>query len=147
MLDQQRIHKHSQPVTEIGCWLWTGAVTKVGYGICHSAKRNKSASAHRVAYEAFVGDIPEDQIVAHVCDNRLCVNPDHLWLATHKENSGDMVQKKRSARGEKSGKSKLTYEQVQSIRESKLSNAELGRIFNVTSENISCIKKNLTWNL
>lgn len=147
MTDQERIFKNSQPITEVGCWVWMGAYTSVGYGICKSTKREKSASAHRVSYEAFKGEIPKDKVVAHVCDNRLCVNPDHLWLASHKENSEDMVNKKRSARGEKCGKSKLTQKDVEFIRSSNLSNSELGRRFSVTSENIRYIRKGVTWNL
>ena len=147
MTDQERIDKYSQPITEVGCWIWTGAVTSVGYGLCQSVKRKKTASAHRVAYEAFIGEIPNGMIVAHACDNRLCVNPNHLWLATHKENSQDMVNKKRSARGEKCGKSKLTNEQIKVIRESNLSTYKLGAMFNVTRQNIGFIKKHLTWNI
>ena len=147
MTDQNRIMKNSQPVTEVGCWVWTGAITKAGYGLSRSAKRNKTVSAHRVAYEAFIGEIPEGMVVAHACDNPLCVNPSHLWLATHKENSSDMVSKKRSARGEKCGKSKLTNEQVQFIRESSLSTYKLAAMFNVTRQNVSAIKKRLTWNI
>ena len=147
MTDQERIIKHSQPVTEIGCWVWMGGITKAGYGLSNSAKRKKTASAHRVAYEAFIGEIPQGMIVAHACDNRLCVNPSHLWLATHKENSSDMVNKKRSARGEKCSKSKLTNEQVQFIRESSLSTYKLAAMFNVTRQNVSAIKKRMTWNI
>lgn len=123
MTNQQRIEKHSQPITECGCWIWTGAVASSGYGLCFNGE--KTASAHRVSYETFVGKIPEGMIVGHTCDNPLCVNPDHLWLATHKMNSSDMVNKKRSARGEKCGKSKLTEEQVKFIRKSNLSTINL----------------------
>lgn len=144
MKDQERIKKHSEPVTECGCWIWTGAVSKAGYGLCNSEKK-KTASAHRVSYEAFVGEIPEGKIIAHICDNPLCVNPAHLWLATHKENSSDMVNKKRSAKGELCGKSKLNNEQIKFIRESTLSHRKLGAMFGVTHSNIGYIKRGMTW--
>ena len=144
MNNQQRIEKNSQPITEIGCWVWMGAVTNAGYGLCHNGK--KTASAHRVAYEAFVGKIPSGMIIAHTCDNPLCVNPNHLWLATHKENSQDMVNKKRSANGEKCGKSKLTDEQIKFIRKSDLSHRKLGEMFNVSHANIGYVKRGVTWN-
>lgn len=145
MNDGDRILKHSEPITEVGCWVWMGAVSNAGYGICASEKK-KTSSAHKVAYEAFVGKIPEGMVVAHTCDNRLCVNPSHLWLATHKQNSQDMVKKGRSAKGEKCGKSKLTDEQVKFIRKSNLSHRKLGEMFNVSHANIGYVKRGATWN-
>jgi hypothetical protein len=144
--DQERILKHSNQSTENGCWIWNVAVSKVGYGLCGS-EEHKTKSAHRTSYEAFVGKIPEGKVIAHICDNRLCVNPAHLWLATHKENSQDMVNKKRSARGERCGKSKLNEEQIKFIRESDLSHRKLGAMFNVSHANIGYIKRNATWNI
>ena len=146
MKDQERILKHSNQATENGCWIWNGAVSKVGYGLCGS-EEHKTKSAHRTSYEAFVSKIPEGKVIAHICDNRLCVNPAHLWLATHKENSQDMVNKKRSARGERCGKSKLNEEQIKFIRESDLSHRKLGAMFNVSHANIGYIKRNATWNI
>jgi hypothetical protein len=144
MKDLDRILKHSEPITEVGCWVWMGAVSNAGYGLCASEK-NKISSAHRVAYEAFVGKIPEGMVVAHTCDNRLCVNPSHLWIATHKQNSQDMVIKNRSAKGEKCGKSKLNNEQIKFIRESNLSHRVLGKMFNVSHANIGYVKRGATW--
>jgi hypothetical protein len=144
MNNQQRINKHSEPVTECGCWIWTGAVNNAGYGICASESK-KTSSAHRVSYEAFVGKIPEGMIIAHACDNRLCVNPAHLWLATHKENSQDMVKKSRSAKGEKCGKSKLNDEQIEFIRKSNLSHRQLGSMFDVSHATIGYVKRGVTW--
>ena len=143
--DQDRILKHSDPVADNGCWVWKGGVSNSGYGLCASEKK-KTVSAHRASYEAFVGKIFEGMIVAHTCDNRLCVNPAHLWLATHAENSADMVTKKRSARGEKCGKSKLTAEQIKFIRESDLSHRKLGAMLGVSHANIGYIKRGATWN-
>ena len=145
MKDQERIVKHSFQIPGNSCWNWTGAISNSGYGLCGSEKKS-TASAHRVSYEAFVGEIPEGMIIAHVCDNRLCVNPEHLWLAIHAENSADMVSKKRSARGEKCGRSKLTEEQVRFIRESDLSQRKLGAMLGVSHANIGYIKRGATWN-
>lgn len=143
--DQQRIERHSIPEPNSGCWIWTGSISSVGYGLCGS-EDNKTVSAHRLSYRVFKAEISDGMIVAHKCDNRLCVNPDHLWLATHKENSNDMVKKGRSANGEKCGKRKLTEEQIDFIKSSNLSHRQLGVMFNVSHANIGYIKRNKTWN-
>ena len=145
MTDSDRIEKHSEKVTESGCWIWMGATTKAGYGVCAS-KSSKTKTAHRVSYEAFVGEIPSGMIVAHTCDTPLCVNPHHLWLATHKQNSQDMVKKNRQAQGEKVFGSKLNTEQVEFIKSSNLSHRKLGNMFGVSHVAVGYAKRGATWN-
>lgn len=147
MTEQDYIANKSVAIPETGCWIWMGAVTPAGYGFANPPGRKKNNElAHRASYRIFVGEIPEGMVVAHACDNPYCVNPKHLWLATHKQNSQDMVGKKRQASGEKCGKSKLTGEQVKFIRESNLSHRKLGEMFNVSHANIGYIKRQATWN-
>jgi hypothetical protein len=98
------------------CWIWTGALIPKGYGMI--GKDGGRELAHRVAYELFIGPIPEGMFVLHRCDNRRCVNPKHLFLGTNTDNMQDMIAKGRARhiRGEECSFAKLNAELVRSIR-------------------------------
>lgn len=76
------------------CWEWKKATNNIGYGMFRWTK-GIMRTAHRVSYELFKGPIPKGMIVCHTCDNPKCVNPDHLWVGTNKDNFDDMVKKGR----------------------------------------------------
>ncbi|WP_284984258.1 HNH endonuclease signature motif containing protein [Arthrobacter sp. efr-133-TYG-118] len=67
-----------------GCWNWTASKNEHGYGRFRTEGR--VVKAHRAAYEIARGPIPPRLVVDHICHNPGCVNPDHLRLATHKQN-------------------------------------------------------------
>lgn len=151
------------PVLKTRCWEWeAGISSNGGYG-CFS-RGKKTQKAHRYAYEIYFGRIPDNQIVLHKCDNPRCVRPSHLSCGTHQDNMTDMVNKGRSARGdrhgsktkpecrtrgEKIGKAKLTEAEVLDIRrlysEGNINHATLGIIFNVCGRTISLIVNRKIW--
>lgn len=120
-------------VVESGCWEFYRSVNHGGYGVIFYKGRGQIAS--RVSYMLCVGDIPIGLCVLHTCDNRLCVNPKHLFLGTLADNVRDMVAKNRHRR-------KLTKEDLECIRielENKVTHKELAIRFNVSREAITKI--------
>lgn len=85
--------KNKSIVKENGCWEWCGTFDKDGYGCLKL--RKKTTSAHRLSFEVFKKEKIDDKCVCHTCDNRKCVNPDHLWLGTNSQNILDCLIKKR----------------------------------------------------
>ena len=83
------------PITEVGCWIWLGAL-RCGYG--HISWENKPALVHRVMWVLTNGPIPDGMNVCHKCDTPPCCNPTHLFLGTDQDNVHDAVRKGRHAR-------------------------------------------------
>lgn len=78
------------------CWPWQGATNQYGYGMVYiPGIQRPSIVATRIAYWAARGEMPDDRFVCHMCDNRQCCNPAHLWLGTHQQNLRDMHAKGR----------------------------------------------------
>lgn len=132
------------------CWEWQFRKNACGYGTIKV--KNKSELAHRISYTLLVGEIPKGVEVCHSCDNRCCVNPEHLWLGTHKENMQDRVNKgytKGIAQGEKNPREKLKETDIPVIRElykMGYDSVVLGAQYGVSSSTISSIIRRESWN-
>jgi Transcriptional regulator, contains sigma factor-related N-terminal domain len=144
---QERFNERYTPEPMSGCWLWTGAVHDSGYGLLDEVGRK--IRAHRFSWTLRRGEVPDGVLVLHKCDVRSCVNPDHLFLGTHADNSRDMVTKGRSQRGEKHYDAKLTEGQVVEVRRLYYSGAwtqrELALKFRVSQTLVSWITRRKAW--
>ena len=145
------------------CWLWKGNMTDKGYGnylISYdpATKRCQRMLVHRFSWTHFNREIPKGMLICHKCDVRNCVNPDHLFLGTHKDNAIDRNSKGRHfiIIGEANGRSKLTQEKADQIRKLHLPNGMCGKHsphstssiskkFNVSYSTIYRVVKNEAW--
>lgn len=131
------------------CWPWKGKIASNGYGLF--PVRNKAYLAHRVAFLLDAGGLDERN-VCHMCDNRACVNPCHLFLGTQSENVQDMLSKGRNnpPRGERSSRAKLCWVDVLTIRglhRNGTPQKDLAHQFGLSQKQISVIVNNKQWRL
>lgn len=153
---EERMERFMDRVKKLpnGCWQWLGAVTgsKSKYGMF--LKDGKLIRAHRFSYEEFNHTkIPEGLIARHSCDNRLCVNPEHILVGTTQDNVNDKMSRGRhrygTLRGEASGKSVVKNKQILKLMElSKkgLIQIELSRLTGISISNVGAILQGRTWN-
>lgn len=127
------------------CWIWIAGKGRRGTGKFMSGLRAGYTSiASRFSYILHYGEISEELMVCHKCDNPACVNPQHLFLGTHQDNMDDMVKKGRSPRNKptlgKTLKSKLSESQVRSIRSDGRKLKDIAKEYGVSFQLISRIR-------
>lgn len=138
--------------TESGCLEWQGSKDKRGYGTIHVGAKHglppKKYQAHRVAFFVRHGRLPNG-FALHKCDNRACIEADHLFEGSNAENMADMVRKGRQARGSRNAFAKLTEAQVLEIRAlystGKYTQRRVGEMFGVDHSTVSYIVRGETW--
>ena len=127
------------------CWEWRAGATR-GYGTFWDG--HKMVYAHRFSFLLDRGFIPSDTCVLHNCDNPSCVNPEHLFLGTRKDNMQDSISKKRNSRGEVHGRSVLTKKDVYEIRRLHTLGVEqriLAKMWKIDPSNVSLIASKKRW--
>ena len=149
----ERIEAKYIPEPNSGCWLWLGAVSASGYG--SFSFEGRITLAHRASWAIFTGnDISDIRIkICHTCDNKLCINPEHLWEGSQKQNMRDCFAKGRmdgrpAQPGSLNGMAVLSEDAVLTILE-QLHAGKHGRVIaakvGVAETTISMIKGGKNW--
>ena len=133
--------------TSHGCIEWLGACAQDGYGMANWDRRG--GKAHRYAYITRVGPVPPGMCVCHRCDNRRCVNPEHLFAGTYSANAQDAGRKGRRAVGERHPSATVSVIDVLLIRRlykcGHFSQRRLAAQLGVARDTIRSIVTRKTW--
>ena len=125
------------------------ATKSLDEGYQRARRHGKLERRHRLVLEEKLGrPIRKGYLALRQCNNRSCINPDHLYEGTHADNAKDMVDANRQAKGSRAGSAKLSETQGEEIKR-RLHNGEMGRSlaqeFGVNDSQISRIKNSLSW--
>lgn len=120
------------------------------YGYARIGVRNKDGKltkgfVHRFIYEQLFGEIPKNYVLMHKCDNRKCMNPEHLTIGTNKENMQDKIEKGRQYHRKGEKYKKLSDDDVREIRSGKYNVEEMAKKFKVSVETIKNAKNYHTY--
>lgn len=137
-------------VSGSGCWVWQRQLNKQGYGSIDARLidgRRKTLLAHRASYLLHFGGLPDDMLVCHKCDNPSCVNPNHLFLGTHQDNSDDKMEKgrDRKAHGESHPNAKLSIADIELIRRGAISLRQVAKQLGITFGHAGRIRRGELW--
>jgi hypothetical protein len=122
---------------ETGCWVWQRDFYPSGYG--RIRYKNKATGAHRASWQVHNGDIENGRFkfVCHRCDNKPCVNPEHLFLGTPRDNNIDALNK--------GIKNKLSADDVRNITADMRTAKEIARNYGITAEYVYLIRCGFKW--
>lgn len=133
-----------------GCWEWTGAKGRNGYGRMRYVRRGQLIYAHHVAMILDGRPRPDGAIALHSCNNPSCVNPRHLRWGTQKENVRQAINSGRAPHhgrvpGEKNGNAKLTEDQARAIAADTALQADIAKRYGISTSLVSAIKCGKAW--
>ncbi len=144
---KERLAKRSCPEPNTGCLLWFGVTNNKGYGIIYY--QGKHTLTHRLSWSLANGPIPKGLFVLHKCDTPPCINPEHLFLGTQKDNIRDAVRKGRFNTADKNGRNNpntnLTNADVLAIREGNKTTSEFSKQYGIKNVAIRRIQRRITW--
>lgn len=126
-----------------GCWEWRGTTWATGYG--RFVYQGRDLKAHRLAWEIYVGAPPSDLCLLHTCDNRECVNPQHLFLGTRADNNADKVRKSRQTKGRDVHTAKVSPSEVLDIRASRAPTKNIAAEYGLSKDHVNKIKRKEVW--
>lgn len=131
--------------TDNGCWNWLGVKSSDGYGL--ACYKGAVIRAHRLSYLNYVGITESEKLVLHKCDNRLCMNPEHLYFGSNQDNTNDMKDRNRFSRrnGASNAQSKITDAIALQIFADKRKHKEIADHFGLSVSAISSIKTGRNW--
>lgn len=147
-LERLKKNYNSLVIKKGGCWDWKGKFEKSGYAKMSCRFELGARHAHKASYLIHIGQIPEGMQINHLCNNRECSNPTHIYAGTQQENMRDKIESNHQAKGSKNGNSKLDETKVMKIKTLLNSGKDIkfiSDIFNVTPTQIYNIKKNKQW--
>ena len=141
----ERFATKFMPEPMSGCWLWLGSLGPTGYGLFYFPPRNM-VPAHQASWEIYRGSRNGFHVL-HNCDNRPCVNPEHLYLGTHQDNMRDRDSRGRGYKrdGSKNGRAKLTDAIVLAIRADKRWPRFIARDYYIPISTVQKIRQRQTW--
>ena len=136
----------SQVDKQGACWRWLGTTSAKGYGIFYArVGRHKFWKAHCFSWYLRNGISIGGMWVLHSCDNPWCVNPEHLWLGTNRDNMDDKIAKDRHNRGETHHGAKLNDELVMQIRSWGIADSTWADRLGVHETTIWCARVGKKW--
>lgn len=138
---RERFMSFVSPEPNSGCWLWLGSLTR-GYG---SFSFGKQMRAPRFSYEEFKGPIPDGHVIRHTCDNKMCVNPDHLVTGTHGDNTQDAFDRGRAIVGSRSAAAKISEHDVLAIVNDDRPLGEIAQAYGLSKSRVCTIRKGRGW--
>lgn len=145
--EKVRFEEYCIPVTESGCILFLGQQSHNGYG--RFVSNGRRVAAHRYAWVQAHGPIPSGQMVCHKCDTPACVNLNHLFLGTCKENKRDSMRKGRHSRGRVAsyakGHSVLSEDLAREIFDATGTHQAIADAYGIRRQLVTKVKAKLAW--